>query len=110
MSNTNHSETDAGQLATPEAQLRDIFNELGVQGHAGAVAEIRSLRETAGFSGSAKVKVSGEDDLAEAAYWEMDARIKGYNKWKGRPQSERDAFKAVVGALVSQVLALRGKP
>ena len=33
-----------------------------------------------------------EDDL-EAAYWNFDARKKGYGEFKGRPQSERDAYK-----------------
>lgn len=35
-----------------------------------------------------------EEDQAELAYWRFDARVKGYSEWKGRPQSERDAFKA----------------
>lgn len=35
-----------------------------------------------------------EEDRAELAYWRFDARVKGYSEWKGRPQSERDAFKA----------------
>lgn len=30
----------------------------------------------------------------EAAYWEFDARRKGDGEWNGRPQAERDAFKA----------------
>jgi hypothetical protein len=34
------------------------------------------------------------DDPAEGAFWRFDARRKGYNRWKGAPQSERDAFKA----------------
>lgn len=42
------------------------------------------------------------EDPAEAAYWEMDARIKGYGEWKGRPQSERDAFKAVACQLMHE--------
>ena len=36
-----------------------------------------------------------EDEL-ERAYWEMDARIKGLGKHKGRPQPDRDAFKWAV--------------
>lgn len=35
-----------------------------------------------------------DNDPAEAAFWSFDARKKGYAEWKGRPQSERDAFKA----------------
>lgn len=34
------------------------------------------------------------EDRAEVAYWRFDARRKGYGPWKGRPESERDAFKA----------------
>lgn len=33
-------------------------------------------------------------DPGEIAYWNFDARKKGYAEWNGRPQSERDAFKA----------------
>jgi hypothetical protein len=35
-----------------------------------------------------------DDDPAEFAYWRFDARVKGDAEWRGRPQSERDAFKA----------------
>jgi hypothetical protein len=35
-----------------------------------------------------------DDDPAELAYWRFDARVKGDAEWRGRPQSERDAFKA----------------
>lgn len=35
------------------------------------------------------------NDPGEAAFWEFDARRKGYGQWKQTPQSERDAFKAV---------------
>jgi hypothetical protein len=41
-----------------------------------------------------ELAVRHEDDAAEVAYWRFDARVKGYSEWKGRPQSERDAFKA----------------
>jgi hypothetical protein len=34
------------------------------------------------------------DDPAEVAYWRFDARRNGLADWKGRPMSERDAFKA----------------
>lgn len=34
------------------------------------------------------------DGQAEHAYWQFDARRKGYAEWRGAPQSERDAFKA----------------
>jgi hypothetical protein len=41
-------------------------------------------------------------DVVEAAYWEFDARRKGYGTWKTMPQSERDSFKQVAGALYLQ--------
>jgi len=34
------------------------------------------------------------DDPAEAAFWNFDARYKGYGEWALAPQSQRDAFKA----------------
>jgi hypothetical protein len=40
------------------------------------------------------------NDKLEQAYWEFDARHKGYGQWRNAPQSERDAFKAVVRTLV----------
>lgn len=36
----------------------------------------------------------------EAAYWNFDARRSGINEWKHRPQSERDAFKNSLRALL----------
>lgn len=44
------------------------------------------------------------EDAIEAAFWEADARRKGYGEWKTRPQSERDAFKWAVRACVGKVL------
>lgn len=40
------------------------------------------------------------EELIEQAYWRFDARKKGYGLWQGRPQSERDAFKAEIRSLV----------
>ena len=34
------------------------------------------------------------EDAIEQAYWRFDARRKGDREFGGRPQSERDAFKA----------------
>lgn len=34
------------------------------------------------------------EDRIEAAYWNFDARRKGYGQWASSPMSERDAFKA----------------
>lgn len=36
---------------------------------------------------------ASECDPDEFAYWQFDARRKGYAEWRQRPQSERDAFK-----------------
>lgn len=47
------------------------------------------------------------DDAIEAAYWDFDARHKGYGPHKITPQSERDAFKWAVRALLASALAER---
>lgn len=39
-------------------------------------------------------KQSEFEDALEAAYWNYDARIHGYNR--SSPQEERDAFKAAI--------------
>jgi len=36
---------------------------------------------------------SALNDACEKAFWQYDARTKGYAEWEGHPQSERDAFK-----------------
>ena len=41
-----------------------------------------------------------ENDAIEAAYWDFDARKSGYAEFKGAKQSERDAFKSTVRALL----------
>ncbi len=33
------------------------------------------------------------NELAETAYWEFDAMINGYGRYKQSPKTERDAFK-----------------
>ena len=38
-------------------------------------------------------------DALEKAFWQFDARRKGYAEWSGSPQSERDAFKAEAAML-----------
>ena len=40
-----------------------------------------------------------DEQLLERCYWTFDAMRKGYSDWKGRPQSERDAFKTTVRAM-----------
>lgn len=47
------------------------------------------------------------DDPLEQAYWEFDARHKGYGRWREMPQSERDAFKAAVIGYERAVQAIR---
>ena len=39
------------------------------------------------------------DEALEKAYWQFDAMVKGYGKWKLRRQSERDAFKQAVRSI-----------
>ena len=41
------------------------------------------------------------EDAIEAAYWDFDARHKGYGPHKTMPQSERDAFKWAVRAMLA---------
>lgn len=46
----------------------------------------------------------------EAAYWDFDARHKGYGPHKTMPQSERDAFKwAVRAMLAAAIRAMKDK-
>jgi hypothetical protein len=42
------------------------------------------------------------EDAIEKAFWQFDARRKGYAKWEGTPQSERDAFKAECRILIKE--------
>lgn len=60
----------------------------------------RGMHKAFGPSGYVENPDAVLDDMAEAAYWEFDARRKGDGKWKGMPQSERDAFKAVARGLI----------
>lgn len=46
-------------------------------------------------------QIAAMDEAIEAAYWQFDARQKGMGQWAGRPQSERDAFKMAVRALLA---------
>lgn len=45
------------------------------------------------------------NNTIERAYWEFDARHKGYNRWAQTPQSERDAFKCVAAQLMADAFA-----
>ncbi len=47
-------------------------------------------------------KSDGHEDFLEAAYWSFDAMHKGLGKHKGRPQSERDAFKMAVREMLNR--------
>ncbi|MDR6804264.1 hypothetical protein J2Y45_001533 [Dyadobacter sp. BE34] len=38
------------------------------------------------------------EDALEKAYWDFDSTRAGTGPWKGRPKSERDAFKGIVRA------------
>jgi len=44
------------------------------------------------------------EDAIEAAYWDFDARHKGYGPHKTMPQSERDAFKWAVRAMLAAAI------
>lgn len=54
-----------------------------------------------GYGAAQASPVAQDDDAAETAYWRFDARKKGYAEWKGRPQTERHAFKAEFRASVA---------
>ncbi len=45
------------------------------------------------------------EDRIEYAYWMFDARRKGYSRWRGRPMSERDAFKAELRSFYAEMQA-----
>lgn len=60
----------------------------------------RFMRHYYGAGGYVENPEHVMEDMLEAAYWEFDARRKGYSQWKGMPQSERDAFKAVARGLM----------
>ncbi|WP_447988387.1 hypothetical protein [Achromobacter spanius] len=59
-------------------------------------ALLSKLRAEGGEAGDGRAAESHFEDELESAYWEMDARIKGLGKHKGRPQPDRDAFKWAV--------------
>jgi len=60
----------------------------------------RDMRKAYGPSGYVANPEEILEAMLEGAYWDFDARRKGYGDWKGMPQSERDAFKAVVRGLM----------
>ncbi len=49
------------------------------------------------------VKEINIEEKIEQLYWEFDARVKGYAKWKETPQTDRDAFKSVMRTAVYSV-------
>jgi hypothetical protein len=71
-----------------------------------AAAEFRTELEAANkLSGSLAERKAehARAEKLEEAYWRMDAARAGTGTWKGRPQSERDAFKMVVRWYVDEV-------
>lgn len=55
----------------------------------------------AGNAEAQQLAAAVPDDAIEAAYWEFDARHKGYGPRKTTTQSERDAFKWAVRAMLA---------
>lgn len=49
-----------------------------------------------------------QQDAIEAAYWEFDGRRGGLGIWREAPQSERDAFKAVMRNMLANFDAITG--
>jgi hypothetical protein len=78
---------DNGMLGVPAAGVRTNIEALEAALAASEVQAEPALSD------------STIDAAAEAAYWQFDARRKGYAEWRGAPQSERDAFKAEARAL-----------
>jgi len=66
-----------------------------VLGDEATAAWLESRRASAPVADERAAESHFEDEL-ERAYWEMDARIKGLGRHKGRPQPDRDAFKWAV--------------
>lgn len=64
-----------------------------------AKASVAKLNQPTTFSGLS----NRVEEFIEAAYWEFDARQKGYGEFKGYHQSERDAFKWAVRALFKKI-------
>lgn len=62
--------------------------------------ELSLLREAAMVLLTRAKTNSSREEAIEAAYWEFDARMKGYGEFKGRQQTERDAFKWTLRGLV----------
>ena len=49
-------------------------------------------------------------DALEVAFWGFDARRKGYGRWAGAPQSERDAFKAECASIACAYFDAKNVP
>ena len=64
---------------------------------AGAVEDLLAALDAAQAPPAAAVS----EEAIEAAYWDFDARHKGYGRHKTAPQSERDAFKWAVRSLLA---------
>lgn len=45
------------------------------------------------------------NEILEQSFWSFDARRSGYSNWKGKPQSERDAFKGELRSVLADYTA-----
>lgn len=105
-----HSLNQASRIAELETKLQEQDAMLGrrpcinnrCMDMVSAQSRIADLeRQLAEASAPVEFPADGRnDDPAEAAFWSFDARKKGYGRWKGAPQSERDAFKAEYRAAI----------
>lgn len=78
-----------------------VCDVIGVPNYGPVVQTIRELKEKA----AAPAVPADVEDRIEAAYWNFDARRKGYGQWASAPMSERDAFKAELRNALAQPAA-----
>ena len=77
--------------AAPPAALAVPVDPLSQEALLRRIAELQAKQPAAAMP----------EDAIEAAYWDFDARHKGYGRHKTTPQSERDAFKWAVRSLLA---------
>lgn len=75
-----------------------------ILGHATPATGVITTRELYLTSAAAidSVGATSRKDAIEAAHREFDSRKNGNGAWRGRPQSERDATKAVAARLLAR--------
>jgi hypothetical protein len=80
-----------------------------IAGNEEVMADLLALRRAVTAPVDLTVQGQAAEARLEQAYWEFDARRKGYGQWGARPMSERDAFKSVARQLVADGVAARAE-